>query len=384
MKRLVVCFDGTWNAADNKGAETNVAKIARAVRANSKDKHQKDEYPQLVLYLRGVGSSGPLLNKLFAGATGAGVSDNIRSAYMFLCQNYEPERKEGAKTIPADEIFLFGFSRGAYSARSLSGLIRSCGLLKRQKLDDMPKAWSYYKNVKQRDPNEFVKKYKTDAHTDVGIQFLGVWDTVGALGIPVGILGEISEEIFEFHDTEPSRIVRNAAHALAIDEFRDEFVPTLWTGQAPPNSTIEQVWFAGCHSDVGGGYNDRALADIPLRWMAQRAEDCGLRLDWDEGILPKMNAKLDPLAAMHDSRDGWSFKDRISPTIRRVLEKDVQVSLTDKLYIPKNKNKILRTLGERLHESVIERYGKYASVSPDDKVSTRKKKVYEPVNIVLP
>jgi uncharacterized protein (DUF2235 family) len=369
MKRLIVCFDGTWNAADSEKSETNVARIARAIRANSGD----DGVQQIVMYERGVGTSGLKLANLLAGATGLGVGDNIRSAYMTLAQNY----------VPGDEVFLFGFSRGAFSARSLAGFIAACGLLKRQKLGDINKAWAFYREAKLRNPQEFIARNSTEAHEDVPIKFMGVWDTVGALGIPLGTLSKISGEVFEFHDTSPSRIIRYGAHALAIDEKRDEFVPTLWTGAVPVGNTIEQVWFAGCHSDVGGGYDERRMADIPLRWMAQRAETQGLKLDWESGVLPKPDANLDALSPVHESRTGISSKDRLSPTIRRVCELKADVSVFEKLYAPRdNKGKILPTINEFLHESVLERYGRDDALSSnDDKLGKNKRTGYRPKNI---
>jgi uncharacterized protein (DUF2235 family) len=263
VKRLVICFDGTWRNADSDDAETNVALMARAVHANV----DTNGVPQLVLYLRGVGSTGMLAQRLVEGAVGLGVDDNIRSGYMFLAQNY----------VPGDEIFFFGFSRGAFTARSLSGLIASCELLKRQRLGDVSAAWSYYRTVKKRSPEDFVRRHNTDTHLDATIKFLGVWDTVGALGIPTDMLNALTAREYAFHDTSPSRVVLNGFQALAVDEFRDEFVPTLWTGDPPTQSRIEQVWFAGAHSDVGGGYVDRGLADIPLRWMADQAIECATR-----------------------------------------------------------------------------------------------------------
>jgi uncharacterized protein (DUF2235 family) len=379
VKRLIICFDGTWNAADSEKAETNVARLARSVRANSGD----DGVQQLVLYLRGVGTSGTLLQKLIAGATGDGVEDIIRSAYMFLAQNYVPARMEGGRLIEPDEIFLFGFSRGAFSARSLAGFISSCGLLKRQRLGDLASAWEYYREVKNRSPQDFMATCNTDCHSNVSVTFLGVWDTVGALGIPVGMLGELSAEVHAFHNTEPSGIVKHAAHALAIDEKRDEFVPTLWTGKAPAGSVIEQVWFAGCHSDVGGGYKDRGLADIPLAWMAKRAELNGLKLDWNGGLLPDP-AVLDPLAPMHDSRAGWSSKDRLTPTIRRVLEKDAKVSLFERLYAPRDSDgNILPTINESLHISVTRRFGAEGLVSQNDDDGSRVSETYSPKNLTM-
>jgi uncharacterized protein (DUF2235 family) len=254
MKRLVVCCDGTWNSADSRGAETNVARIARAVRGSSGGTQQ------VTLYLRGVGSTGIALQKLVGGAFGEGVDDNIRSAYMFLAQNYEP----------GDAIFLFGFSRGAFTARSLAGFIGACGLLKRQRLGDLAAAWSYYRTAQDRSPENFCRSCPSDSHLTVDIAFLGVWDTVGALGIPGTMLNEMTAGDTQFHDTRPSRIIRVGRHALAVDEHRDEFEPTLWTGTQQPGCDIRQVWFAGAHSDVGGGYQDRRLADLPLAGWPRR------------------------------------------------------------------------------------------------------------------
>ena len=382
-KRLVICFDGTWNAADSVRAETNVARLARAVRANS----GTDGVPQLCLYLRGVGTSGTALDRLVAGATGAGTEDIIRSGYMFLAQNYVPAHKAADGTqVAADEIFLFGFSRGAFAARSLSGLLGSVGLLKRQSLSHLSTAWTYYRSFKHRSPQDFVKRHAKkgiETHADVSIDFLGVWDTVGALGIPVGLLGEISKEIHGFHDTTPSRIVRHGAQALAIDEHRDEFVPTLWTGDLPKGSKIEQVWFAGAHADVGGGYSDRDLADIPLLWMIDRAKSAGLQVDEaTPGLLPSA-AALNVLAPTHDPRQGWSVKDRLTPTIRSVCEQNVKVDLLERLYRPLGPTgKPLKTINEMVHWSVVERYGKQGWFSPKDMATARKKVTYRPKALV--
>ena len=131
MKRIIVCCDGTWNDADTQTADTNVALMARSIHAYQ----DTGGVLQVVLYLRGIGTTGLHFETVFDGATGHGIADNIRSAYMFLAQNY----------YPGDEIFLFGFSRGAYTARSLAGFIAACGVLKREKLGDLVLAWQYYR-----------------------------------------------------------------------------------------------------------------------------------------------------------------------------------------------------------------------------------------------
>ena len=300
MKRVIVCCDGTWNDIDRQSEDTNVFRMARAIHAT-----QKTDALQITLYLRGVGATGLRIEKLVEGGIGLGVDDNIRSAYMFIAQNY----------VPKDEIFLFGFSRGAYTVRSLAGLINACGILKRQKLGDLPNAWAYYRSEPPpHSPQDFQTKYKTDCHADAEIRFLGVWDTVGALGIPGGLFSPENAKKFAFHDTGPCAAMKRGCHALAIDEHRHEFVPTLWTEPAPDGVKIEQVWFAGAHADVGGGYVTRELADIPLVWMAKKAEQDGLALDW--GCLPDPDA-LQDLAASHEFEQRPLLVRSVQPDLSR-------------------------------------------------------------------
>lgn len=366
MKRLVVCCDGTWNDTDNQSTDTNVFRIAKAIHGSQ----QTGGTLQIVLYLRGVGTSGLKAETWLEGATGFGVDDNIRSAYMFLAQNY----------LPGDQIFLFGFSRGAYTARSLVGFLSACGILKRQELGHLPDAWAYYRSDPPHRPQDFCARYHTDCHTDAMIDFLGVWDTVGALGIPVDILAAANEKKFAFHDTGPCKLLKHGCHALAIDEHRHNFVPTLWTGAAPAGVKIDQVWFAGAHADVGGGYATRALADIPLVWMAGKAEADGLALDWS--CLPDKN-RLDPLAAIHDSSDGLFRADGLMPMYRQIEETPCQVSFSERLYAPADDHgKLLPTINEAIHRSVIARYGKQAATCSDDKSGACATAIYTPKNLV--
>ena len=368
-KRLVLCFDGTWNSNDSGGSETNVARIARAVHGTRGD----DGLQQITLYLRGVGSTGIALQRLVGGAFGEGVDDNIRSGYMFLAQNY----------VPGDSIYLFGFSRGAYTARSLSGLIGSCGLLMRQKLGDLAKAWEYYRTTPPRTADAFCQRYGTECHSTVTIAFLGVWDTVGSLGIPGTMLNQVVARDYQFHDTTPSAIIERGRHALAIDEHRDEFEPTLWTGATPPGCDIKQVWFAGAHSDVGGGYRDRRLADIPLLWMAEEAAAAGLRLDF--GVLRDATGDPDPCAPQHESRQSWSRKDRLTPTIRQVMGRTPEIGLLERLYRPMDQDgNALLPIGESLHPSVLARFGKQVRLLAGDEDGTGAAMPYRPKNLVPP
>jgi uncharacterized protein (DUF2235 family) len=366
MKRVIVCCDGTWNDVDNQSTDTNVFRMARAIHTTQ----ETGGVLQIVLYLSGVGTEGPEFEKLVAGAIGLGVGDNIRSAYMFIAQNY----------LAGDEIFLFGFSRGAFTARSLAGLINACGILTRQKLGDLPYAWKYYRSDPPHSPQTFKETYNTDCHTDAKIKFLGVWETVGALGVPGHLFSAENAKKFAFHDTNPCAAMEHGCHALAVDEHRHDFVPTLWTGSAPAGVKIEQVWFAGAHSDVGGGYITRTLADIPLVWMAQKAEADGLVVDWT--CLPN-RVDLQNLAPSHDSTSGLFLVDRLRPTFREVLQKPFEVSVFQRLYarLDANGNRE-RTINEEVHESVVSR--KSASVCSVDADGTCASAVYQLINLSPP
>ncbi|WP_426424158.1 DUF2235 domain-containing protein [Bradyrhizobium genosp. A] len=365
MKRIVVCCDGTWNSDDTQTDDTNVALIARSVHGSQ----ETGGILQIVLYLRGVGTSGLKLESFIEGATGVGVDDNIRSAYQFICQNY----------LPGDEIYLFGFSRGAFTARSLAGLITACGILFRQSLDALPEAWKYYRTPKPHSPAAFAKQCSAQCHLQPEVTFLGVWDTVGSLGIPGGLLAAKNKEQFAFHDTSPSPLVKRGAHALAIDEHRHDFTPTFWTGALPQGAIIDQVWFAGAHSDVGGGYNTRSLADIPLVWMAKQAEKAGLSLDWTCLPDPTM---LSPTSASHDSSSGLFALDRYHPTIRQIGTKNGSVKFNESLYRALDENgQPVATINEAIHRSVLTRYAGQAQICSDDDKGVCSLAAYTPENL---
>jgi uncharacterized protein (DUF2235 family) len=264
--KLALCFDGTWNKKPEKGSEwkeTNVLKIYNLIATGNETNQEK-------IYISGVGTKGTL-DSAIGGATGYGLTRNIQKGYTWLASNYE----EG------DEIFLFGFSRGAYTARSLAGLIRKCGILHRKQVHMVDVAYDLYR---QRDagPDTEEAKYFRDAFSrEVEIKFIGVWDTVGSLGLPLFVLDKLDDKtLFAFHDTELSKIVKNAYHAVAIDERRKDFDVTLWdSDKLKDGQQMEQRWFVGSHSDIGGGYEDPRLSDITLRWMQLKARDCGLIFD---------------------------------------------------------------------------------------------------------
>ena len=298
-KRIVLCFDGTWNTpssqADLKGAasglccervdpaagvETNVCRLYRSIKTTEHPDPGSGERAQVKWYDQGVGTHW--YDRAVGGAFGLGLSRNIREGYKFLSDTYD----EG------DEVFIFGFSRGAYTARSLVGMIRNCGLLPRSSFN-YARIIEGYELYRTRDSGpdtararEFRDRYRSRM---IEIRFLGVWDTVGALGVPIESFGEFNKQQFEFHDTELSGIVKNAFHAVAVDEHRRAYAPTLWDPEAKPDQIVEQRWFIGAHADVGGGYADRRLSDVTLNWMQAKAQALGLELD-PAGI-PKVTAE---------------------------------------------------------------------------------------------
>ncbi|MEU0084618.1 DUF2235 domain-containing protein [Streptomyces sp. NPDC006274] len=271
-KRLVVCCDGTWNFADQP-SKTNVAKVALSVRPGSAAGKE-----QRVYYHSGVGAHRR--ERLRGGAFGVGLSRNVVNAYRFLVETYEPD----------DELFLFGFSRGAFTARSLAGLVRNCGILRRDHIDRIPEAWALYRDRIEQPNGAATTLFRRSYARDTEIHFIGVWDTVGALGIPVPDSAWLQPAAnrynrrWAFHNTELSSWVRAAFHALAIDEQRSAFRPALWhqqSGAAQQGQELKQVWFAGVHSDIGGSYKETGLSDIALLWMVDQARRYGLEFDSD-------------------------------------------------------------------------------------------------------
>jgi uncharacterized protein (DUF2235 family) len=314
MKKLVICCDGTWNRADQERdgvpCPTNVVKLAYRVA-----KRDPDGIPQVIHYDHGVGT-GNALDRFSGGAFGRGLEENIHGAYRFLVANYE----EG------DRLYLFGFSRGAFTARSLAGMIRNCGILRRRSVRHYTDALRLYRDGTRRpdhpDSMAFRSSHSVCGGEDVEIELIGVWDTVGSLGIPLRGLRGLTRRRHQFHDTQLSGTVRHAFHALAIDERRAPFEPTLWDYKPKPDQTVEQVWFCGVHSDVGGGYPDSGLSDIALDWMIGRAAAHGLHFDPPATQANPLDPR--PLATLHDSRRGVY---RLTPGIDRPIRIDPTQSI---------------------------------------------------------
>lgn len=268
MANIVICADGTWNRPEEdieKDFPTNVLKLARSIKPGSGDSKQH------VFYDWGLGSYH---NKVGAGATGQGIHKNILDGYRYIVQNYAAN----------DKIYLFGFSRGAYTVRALCGLINNCGILKRADANLINAAWGIYKSPSSKNKpwGDAAKQFKTNhCHQSKKIHFVGAWDTVGALGIPFSLMGMFDSKD-EFYDTNMGSNITYARHALAIDEEREDFEPTIW--QPKPGVDLKQVWFAGAHADIGGSYEpDKtsgiSTSDTPLAWILNEAKAAGLKVE---------------------------------------------------------------------------------------------------------
>ncbi|SMR71013.1 Uncharacterized protein, PA2063/DUF2235 family [Aliiroseovarius halocynthiae] len=301
MKRIAIFCDGTWNRSDAQ-IPTHVLRIAQAVRPTA-----RDGVTQVVHYLPGVGSGqgvtklSRFLDRVLGGALGWGLDDRILEAYRALLFTYEP----------GDQIYIFGFSRGAYTARSLAGMIRTAGILPSNRTDLIPEAMRMYRTRDGRrshpdsdttmaarlamspkiatSPKDAAwrKDQGIDCHL-LDITYVGVWDTVGALGVPafLGPLARFVNARYAFHDADLSRSVGAARHAVAIDERRKHFPPALWTNldtlngeTTDSNSRYQQLWFAGNHGIVGGSGAAPELSAFPTAWIVAGAQERDLEFD---------------------------------------------------------------------------------------------------------
>ncbi|OZB19722.1 MAG: hypothetical protein B7X55_02625 [Rhodobacterales bacterium 34-62-10] len=326
MKRIVFFCDGTWNRAD-AARPTSIVKLAQAVTPSA-----ADGIKQVVFYQQGVGTGrgtsrlARWTDKFLGGALGWGLEDNIVEAYRNLVFCYEP----------GDQIFIFGFSRGAYTARSLAGLIRKAGIVPRDKVHLVGRAMDLYRRRGQAmaPDREAVMRERAALSPDVAtsqtdiewrlsqahmardgtppilvqIRYLGVLDTVGALGLPsvLGVFAKLVNDRYAFHDTDLSHLVLSARHAVALDERRVLYPPALWGNldgpdglngtQTGPDRPYQQMWFPGVHGTVGGSGDVPGLSACPADWIAQGARAKHLGLEFDRIALQRITAQADPVA----------------------------------------------------------------------------------------
>lgn len=264
-KKIVFCADGTWNHPKEAGkvstGDTNVYKFYKAMLTTA---------TQCPRYDDGVGADTSFFQHLLGGAFGEGLFQKIKEGYTTIAHDYSD----------GDSIYLFGFSRGAYTARSIAGMLGACGLPKTLTQAAIDDAFATYRMQPQSAERaaakaDLVAKY---GNHPVTIAMIGVWDTVGSLGIP-SLIGGVDPVKYGFLDTRLSAAVKAAFHAISIDERRRAFPPTLWVSDDVPGQIVEQVWFSGCHSSVGGGDKDSGLSDITLKWMLTKAKEQELEID---------------------------------------------------------------------------------------------------------
>lgn len=327
MKRLALFCDGTWNRPDAP-EPTNVYRLFEATIPVA-----TDGTVQLMKYIPGVGTGTGkeglawLADKALGGAFGKGVTANLRIAYSFIAEHY----------VPGDQLYLFGFSRGAFTARSLAGMLRSTGLPPRHRAHTVGDAIRHYTDRRsitgpatdfshrfrlKHSPGYITDQSEADWRAERGapvglalkIDYLGVWDTVGALGVPAHYGGSaIFNGGHRFHNTTLSRMVHAARHAVSLDETRRSFPPTLW--QYDPGLSkaqlrrFEQQWFAGDHGSIGGGGDIKGLSSFTLRWIAAGARKQGLQ--FDRAFLRNIKKQYDATAPLHNKTGAPGFANRL-------------------------------------------------------------------------
>lgn len=365
QKRLVLFLDGTWNSVNSN---TNVWRM-RALCAPKGD----DGKPQLVYY--GIGVNGFL-----GGVFGQGLDENIRLAYEWIVENYNA----------GDEIFIFGFSRGAFTARALAGFVAIEGVLKagspvgvaelfnRYKKGDEESIWTLNEAKEKGDTSRLTRQenWLLKYSQPTQVKMVGVWDTVGSLGLAWGSISGISRSEFDYLQTGLRIHILNAYHALAVDEHRRDFAPTLWTVRHPkdptvviakprPLSGVEQRWFVGAHANVGGGYETDILAQAPLRWMMKKAESHGLT------FRSEVNLDGDDVkASIADSYKafGSGVYAKVVPPLYRTLGQEPDVR-DDGSHI---------NINETIDASVFRRWRADPSYRPDNLVEWAQRKKVNP------
>lgn len=441
--KIIICFDGTWNhpaehnfrhkslevlklakhqnwkkagsrikqIIQEKTAETNVKKISHGLIDESNHKNAS----QKVKYIDGLGT-GWFGDRILGGATGLGISKKIKEAYEYIVKEY----------VKGADIYLFGFSRGAYTARSLSGFVDLVGVLDEDKRKQYKKdygrdllsdAYKYYRlpikkpeskikrqfyqkvfgaqvrseymtisgeqfedtleNTRRKDYEKIGDKTIEVNLESITIEFLGVWDTVGALGVPFKPLRFVSSPWVGFHDTELSKNVIYAYQALALHEIRSNFKPVFWTKKHPGNKEVQQLWFPGSHSDVGGGYKDARLSDYALFWMIEKAKDSGLRFLYSR---LKLQSSIEKTVAISRKGIHKLQPKEIRPIDKRYAKKYVKLYFQDEI-----SNEILENIFihpcvcTRLNNSDIKKqYDKESSFMVIDALSSNIKEPRNP------
>jgi len=302
-KRILILCDGTWNDLEMRYI-TNVGWLAQLLQAEGKTK-SGSKIPQLIYYDDGVAAHDEGLQRFINGAFGGGLERNIYEAYRFLVFNYQR----------GDEVCLFGFSRGAYTVRSLAGMIERVGLAKKSRMKDIPQAMKAYRGDSDQ---QKAFKQKTGSES-IPVKLLACWDTVGARGMPDKIpwlsIDEWMKKQYEFHNLMPGTCVENGLHAVAMHEKRKEFTQTpMRSNPDRLDQTIVERWFPGDHGCVGGGsWEKRGLSNRCLKWMIQQSKACGVDLGIDSKKLDKTHPSDASIYFYHEVKLPYSKRNRTLP-----------------------------------------------------------------------
>ncbi len=365
-KRLALYLDGTWNQVSDN---TNIWRFRALFSPASADGWEQRAY-----YSTGLGTK--FGERISGGMFGAGIDTAITSAYEWLMEHY----------APGDEIFIFGFSRGAYTARSLSGFISKCGLLQSGAPLGVNQLFMRYRRPKQSTIRDLIaaqSEGKIDASFEEGwmlkyaqavpIKFLGVFDTVGALGVPSPWF---HRSAYPFLNTGLRQNNEYAFHALAIDEHRKAFAPTLWSNEGAtsakprPIERTEQRWFVGAHANVGGGCFNDPLAQLPFKWLARKAE--GLGLIFRDGFAVESHAAT---AAISDSYGEFMRGLYRLVTLNRPYYRPIGVP-------PKDEGDCVSNINETIDASVFDRWRADNTYRPPKLQSWAMSKAVDPASIM--
>jgi uncharacterized protein (DUF2235 family) len=390
-KRIALFLDGTWNTVRDN---TNIWRLRALCSEKSADGAR-----QVLYYDQGVGTRGG--QKIRGGTFGYGLGANVIAAYRWLIENYEP----------GDDVFVFGFSRGAFTARSLTGLIAKCGLLQPGAPLSVGQVFERYVESKilrpiyqlQFEKRELGRREKRGGSAldeprlfppsreeewllrysqRITIDFTGVFDTVGSLGIPFGNFWFSSKRL-QFHHTRLSNLYRKTYQALAIDEHRGHFAPTIWTKFTPQQGDAqaritrfqpitEQRWFVGAHANIGGGYIDDRLAQIPLAWLVQKAKDAGLTFRY-------------PVRT-----DADAFKDTVADSYAQFAKGFYKIATLGRRHLRTIGAERLNvasplgyvdTVNETIDASVFEKWRSTSSYRPPNLISWAKRKRVDPAGL---
>ena len=348
MIRNVILLDGTWNTPRNL---TNVCKLSREANVLKQlILPNAGGVEQRVVYFKGVGTGDDFFQKYIGGAVGVGLRTIVQDAYNWVIDNYRDDQ----------ELYIFGFSRGAYAARALAGLIGASGIPKSRDQRLLDISWTNYRA--RKGARAGTPPQGPDIQSNYRVKLLGVFDTVGSYGVPAGVglaplARYVSLAAFGFHDTRFGAHVDHGMHAIGVDERRRPFTPTFWTVKkgAPHPENVEQTWFAGVHSNVGGGYPDAGLSDLALVWMIARARALtGLAFDLDAA---RASLKPDIDGEIYDSAKGWAV-DTAFPRPRPMFSPDAQShGLFTNAGDPEEEH-----INERVHWSVLAKLGRKCTI----------------------